>query len=70
MMSQNRQAAHDRLDAQYDYQINLKAEMEVMGLHTKIDELRDRQWATLVQMQERQIALLEQIQARLERPAE
>jgi hypothetical protein len=44
--------------------------MEVMGLHTKIDELRDRQWATLVQMQERQIALLEQIQARLERPAE
>jgi uncharacterized membrane protein len=70
MMSQNRQAAHDRLDAQYDCQINLKAEMEVMGLHTKIDELRDRQWATLVQMQERQIALLEQIQARLERPAE
>jgi uncharacterized membrane protein len=62
MMSQNRQAAHDRLDARHDYEINLKAEMEVMGLHAKIDELRDRQWVMLVQMQDRQIALLEQIQ--------
>jgi len=67
MMSQNRQSAHDRLDARHDYEINLKAEMEVMGLHAKIDELRDREWAMLVQMQERQIALLEQIQAQLER---
>jgi uncharacterized membrane protein len=70
MMSQNRQSAHDRLDARHDYEINLKAEMEVMGLHAKIDELRDREWATLVQMQERQIALLEQIQAQLERRGE
>ena len=37
MMSQNRQAAKDRLDAQHDYEINLKAEMEIMTLHTKMD---------------------------------
>jgi uncharacterized membrane protein len=67
MMSQNRQSARDRLDAQHDYEINLKAEMEVMGLHAKVDELRDTQWTELVALQERQIALLTQIQAQLER---
>lgn len=66
MMSQNRQSERDRLDARHDYEINLKAEMEVMGLHTKVDELRDRQWAALVALQERQIEMLQQIQARLE----
>lgn len=39
MMSQNRQAAHDRLDAQHDYEVNLKAELEIMALHHKLDEL-------------------------------
>ena len=37
MMSQNRQAAHDRLDAQHDYEVNTKAEMEIVGLHAKLD---------------------------------
>ncbi len=67
MMSQNRQSERDRIDARHDYEINLKAEMEVMGLHTKVDELRDSQWAALVAFQERQIALLLDIQAQLER---
>lgn len=67
MMSQNRQSERDRIDARHDYEINLKAEMEVMGLHTKVDELRDSQWAALVALQERQIALLLDIQAQLER---
>lgn len=40
MMAQNRQAARDRIDAAHDYEINLKAELEVMALHEKIDELR------------------------------
>ena len=44
MMSQNRQGAHDRLDAQHDYEVNTKAEMEIVALHTKLDELREQKW--------------------------
>lgn len=40
MMSQNRQAARDRIDAAHDYEVNLKAEIEIMALHEKLDELR------------------------------
>ena len=40
MMSQNRQAEHDRIDAAHDYEVNLKAEIEIMALHEKFDELR------------------------------
>ena len=40
MMSQNRQAEHDRIDAAHDYEVNLKAEIEIMALHEKLDELR------------------------------
>jgi len=36
-MSQNRQAERDRYMAAKDYEINLKAEIEVLGLHHKID---------------------------------
>lgn len=61
MMSQNRQAAKDRLDAQHDYEVNLKAEMEIMGLHTKMDALREAQWAELVALQQKQIELLTKI---------
>ena len=39
MMSQNRQAMKDRLDARHDYGVNLKAELEIMALHNKLDEL-------------------------------
>ena len=48
MMSQNRQAAKDRLQADQDYQVNLKAELEVAQLHHKLDHLHARleeQWA-------------------------
>ncbi|MCZ8179598.1 MAG: DUF1003 domain-containing protein [Rhizobium sp.] len=38
MMSQNRQAERDRFMAAKDYEINLKAEIEVLALHQKIDE--------------------------------
>ncbi|MDR7147360.1 DUF1003 domain-containing protein [Rhizobium sp. BE258] len=37
MMSQNRQAERDRLEAAKDYEVNLKAELEVLALHQKID---------------------------------
>jgi len=62
MMSQNRQAAKDRVDAQHDYEVNLKAEMEIVSLHLKMDELRLKQWATLIEMQQRQIELLTRLE--------
>jgi len=39
MMSQNRQAAKDRLSAQLDYEVNVKAEAEVAQLHEKLDRI-------------------------------
>ena len=47
MMSQNRQAEHDRLDAAHDYEVNLKAEIEIMALHEKLDELRHQEIVAL-----------------------
>ena len=58
MMSQNRQSVKDRLDAAHDYEINLKAECEIANLHEKLDELREKKWAELVEMQQEQIRLL------------
>jgi uncharacterized membrane protein len=47
MMAQNRQAQRDRIDAAHDYEVNLKAEIEVMALHEKVDELRRKEIALL-----------------------
>ena len=58
MMSQNRQAAKDRLAAAHDYEINLKAELEIMSLHEKMDELRQQQLTRLLAYQGEQIHLL------------
>jgi uncharacterized membrane protein len=58
LMSQNRQSVKDRLDAAHDYQVNLKAELEILSLHEKIDELRESKWSELVEMQQEQIKLL------------
>lgn len=61
MMSQNRQGAADRLGARHDYEVNVKSELEVMQLHEKIDELRERDWTKLVELQNHQIGLLQQV---------
>jgi len=61
MMSQNRQEAKDRLRAQHDYQVNLKAELEIRHLHEKLDHLLSRQWERLVQIQEIQLDLLSEL---------
>ena len=58
MMSQNRQAAKDRLDAAHDYEVNMKAELEIADLHKKMDELREKQWLELIEMQQEQIRML------------
>jgi uncharacterized membrane protein/uncharacterized membrane protein YeaQ/YmgE (transglycosylase-associated protein family) len=66
MMSQNRQAAKDRFEAQQDYQVNLKAEMEIMAIHTKLDEARDLEWKTLLELQNRQMTLLHELERRMD----
>ncbi len=58
LMSQNRQAEKDRLTAKHDYEVNLKAELEIMLLHEKLDVLRDGQWNALLELQKEQLALL------------
>lgn len=58
MMSQNRQSETDRLQAAHDYEVNLKAELEIRELHTKFDLLREQEWANLVRLQQEQIRLL------------
>jgi uncharacterized membrane protein len=61
MMSQNRQEAKDRLRSQHDYQVNLKAELEIRHLHEKVDHLLSHQWERLVQIQEVQLDLLTEL---------
>jgi uncharacterized membrane protein len=64
MMSQNRQESRDRLRSQHDYQINLKAELEIRHLNEKLDHLLSHQWDRLVEIQQVQIQLLEELQHR------
>ena len=61
MMSQGRQEARDRLHAQRDYQVNLKAELEIRHLHQKIDHLLSHQWERLIEIQEIQMELIEEV---------
>src|SRR2546428_11254557 len=64
MMSQNRAEARDRLRAENDYKVNLKAELEIRHLHEKIDHLLRRQYNRLFEIQQIQIELLEEISQR------
>ena len=63
MMSQNRQALKDRSVAANDYEVNLRAEMEVALIHERLDKLVDRDWQALVKLQEEQLELLKRIDA-------
>jgi uncharacterized membrane protein len=60
MMSQRRQETKDRLRAQNDYMVNLKAELEIRQLHEKIDHQLAQQWDKLAELQQIQIELLEE----------
>ncbi len=48
LMSQNRTAARDRLVAAHDYEVNLKAEIEIAALHAKIDQIRNTELSELI----------------------
>ncbi|MDI1352452.1 MAG: DUF1003 domain-containing protein [bacterium] len=61
MMSQNRQEAKDRVRSQHDYQINLKAELEIQNLHEKMDYLLSHQWEKMLQIQQIQLEMLAEI---------
>jgi len=61
MMSQNRQAAKDRINAAHDYEVNLKAEIEIMALHDKLDHMRTREIEAILQRQQEQIDLMRRL---------
>ncbi|MCW8823440.1 MAG: DUF1003 domain-containing protein, partial [Ignavibacteriaceae bacterium] len=64
MMSQNRQESKDRARSEHDYQINLKAELEIRNLHQKIDHLLTHQWERLIEIQQIQLELMEELKSR------
>ena len=61
LMSQNRQGEKDRLNAEHDYEVNLKAELEILLLHEKLDLLREGQWSELLVIQKEQMKLLKHL---------
>ena len=67
MMSQNRQEDRDRLRAQNDYKVNLKAEIEIRALSEKMDQLLHNQWVRLLEIQQIQMEMLEDLTGRRER---
>ena len=62
MMSQKRQETKDRLRSLNDYQVNLKAELEIRHLHEKMDHLVTRQWQRLAEIQQVQLEMLQEAQ--------
>ena len=65
MMSQNRQSARDRAAAEHDYAVNLKAELEIMALHEKLDEMRQREVAALHGRVDDLAGMIERLESRL-----
>jgi uncharacterized membrane protein len=61
MMSQNRQDAKDRMRSEHDYQLNLKAELEIRHLNEKMDLLLTTQWRRLLEVQRIQMEVLEEL---------
>jgi uncharacterized membrane protein len=55
MMSQNRQATRDRIAANHDYEVNLKAEIEIAALHEKLDRIRSEDLALLTERVEQAV---------------
>ena len=64
MMSQNRMEAKDRLRSENDYQVNLKAELEIRHLHEKLDVLLKHQWQKLLEIQQIQMDFMKQLTRR------
>jgi len=67
LMSQRRQEDRDRMRAEYDYRVNLKAELEIRHLHSKLDLLLTHQWRRLLEIQQMQLDVLEEVRRSLPR---
>ena len=65
MMSQNRQSAKDRSDAKLDYEVNVRAELQINALHEKIDLVREQEWGAIRAALADQRALIERLERRL-----
>jgi uncharacterized membrane protein len=61
MMSQYRMEASDRLRSENDYQVNLKAELEIPHLHEKLDVLLKHQWQKLLEIQQIQMDFMKEL---------
>ena len=61
MMSQNRQEDRDRLRAENDYKVNLKAELEIRAISEKLDQLIHHQWMRLIEIQRIQMEMIEDL---------
>ncbi|MBO0457367.1 DUF1003 domain-containing protein [Enterococcus hulanensis] len=61
LMSQNRQTERDRVEADNDYEVNVKSEVEIHLLHEKIDYLMESKWQHLTELQQLQIELLQEL---------
>lgn len=60
MMSQKRQEEKDRLRAENDYRVNLKAELEIRHLHEKLDYMISKQWQRLTEIQQIQMEIMQE----------
>lgn len=67
MMSQNRQEEKDRKRSENDYLINLKAELEVRGLHQKVDLILEEQIKILFDSQAKQLEILKSIETKIKK---
>jgi uncharacterized membrane protein len=61
LMSQNRQDSKDRLRSEFDYRINLKAELEIRNLNEKMDLMLSQQWHRLLEVQRLQFQVMEEL---------
>ena len=64
MMSQNRQEQKDRMRSEHDYQVNLKAEVEIRLMSERIDRLLGHHWQRLLEIQDVQLQLMEELRLR------
>jgi uncharacterized membrane protein len=68
MMSQNRHSARDRMQADQDFLVNLKAELEISALQSKVDHLLHTRWENLLSTQQLQLELLQKLSLRMDEP--
>ena len=61
MMSQNRHSQRDREMAEHDYEVNLKAEIEILALHDKLEQMRVEHTQALINGQAEQMAALQKL---------